>query len=65
MERIRELICGRNYLNLDELVNDLKDAGYEVEDVTTQWVSIWCEDRLVVLMLGGSINWFHVNSIQW
>ena len=60
MKRVFEYVKGIQFHNLDEVVYTLKDAGYEVEDVTTQYATVWEDGELVTLMFGGSTERFHV-----
>ena len=59
-QQVFECVRGMRFHSLDEVVNVLKDAGFDVEDVTTQYVTVWVDGRLITLMLGGSLNNFHV-----
>ena len=50
MERIKELVMGY-YMGLRELEDALKDAGYEVEDVTMEKVTAWENGTLFTIQI--------------
>ena len=60
MKSVFEYVRGMVFHNLDEVVNTLKDAGFEVEDVNTQYVTVWVDGELVPLMFGGRSDNFVV-----
>lgn len=63
MERIKELTSGW-FGRLDDIVNDLKDAGYDVEDCNNEWISCWGEDdTLYTLYLAGTETTIYVDRI--
>ena len=64
MERIKELTSGF-YGRLDDLVNDLKDAGYSVEDADSEIVTAWDDDdNFYTLYLGGTSTTIVVDKIK-
>ena len=68
MERIRELIRSW-YGSLDDLVNDLKDAGFSPEDVNREYITAWDEmstdDVFFTIRLGGTERTITVDEISW
>ena len=65
MEKIKELTGGW-YSRLDDLVNDLKDAGYAVEDANREIVTAWSDeedDVMYTLYLDGTDRTFWVKQI--
>ena len=68
MERIEEMTQGW-YGRLDDLVTDLKDAGFEVEDANMEYVTAWGEsegdkDVFYTLWLEGTTTTFVVKTIK-
>ena len=63
MSKVYECVRGERFHNLKEIRAFLENAGFEVRDVTTQYVTVWEDDsydRLVTLMLGGRLDNFCV-----
>lgn len=68
MERIKEMLRDW-YSSLDDLVDDLKDAGFSPEDVNREYVTAWDEksedDVYFIIRLGGTERTITVDDIAW
>lgn len=54
---MKELVAGRFYTRMDDLVNDLKDGGYAVEDTHGEYVTAWGEEDGEDVFYTLELNW--------
>ena len=61
--KVYESMRNHQFHNLDEARRFLENAGFEIRDITTQYVTVWEDDtydHLITLMFGGRLDNFCV-----